>query len=298
MILIKEQLDVDNFPDFPCRSGDFEVYMPEVAKVNVFTFLPGKPLTFEVHLINLCDETTEIVLFDRSVIAQDDNNRYYFVGDGLLVQSLPTRYRIAIKFDFDCHFQWFYSEVYSSQTVCTTYKLIEAIGDIADNVYSGLPKGDIAGDSSLFYIHRAYLESAELKLIGYKMSFSRNSRRNFKTEKEKTYELRPKLVPQWYMDYLFDIYSRGDIAIDQRMYTISSLQSKLINECEETWKPWVQLVETDKRYFGCESRVPDLLIDEVEDVSCCPTYCGEGLRKYSDNNCALRFTGRTYRKYK
>lgn len=126
-----------------------------------------------------------------------------------------------------------------------------------NGVYYGLPTNvDYLGLPTIRYFHIAWVRLGKLREMSNKAVFKSSLVANFRTTIEKLYQFETELVPKWFKDVLLAIYSRGAVSFDNGpAKLVSDLAFEAINDDDLTWKPFAQLKDTFRLYFGCDESV-------------------------------------------
>lgn len=224
--------------------------------INIGAAAPGTATYELIHTCGANGGTIETIIPGSYVIGQDTNDNYYGVFKDFSGAS-PVCFVVAITLDSQIYF----SEEYCVEPSCKTLTLLEGcygnldplISYDCEGVYFGVSQGGTLGDASITYRHRVYIRDAEVSLLSIKNSFKLGRTRNFRTEKDKIFQLLTELVPEWYLYELDAVFNRGEIYIDGVRWLINDTPYEKIDDCKRTWKPVVQLKESCYQSFSCEA---------------------------------------------
>lgn len=233
-----------------------------------------RPTTQEFVLVDLCTGNQQPIVSSNYIIGQDPEGNWYGVFKNFNTSADVTSFVIwfsSIVFTGAAYVErTFFSEALIIEP-CLPLTKIKAChpeqatttGFDINGVYYGLPvdEDEAMGNPGVRYFHIAYVRLGKVRELSNKATFKSSIYRNFRTTVEKIHQLETELVPKWYKDELLAIYARGAISVnDGPTFLVSDLAIEPINEDDLTWKPFAQLKETFRLYFGC---------DESECIECC-----------------------------
>jgi hypothetical protein len=265
-----------------CTKKQFAYRIPvnSLADVQLFIDIGAvKPVTASYQLIHTCDGGTVETISPLSyVIGQDKNNSWYGVFKNFVSVSPLSCFVIAITLDSAIYF----SEEYCVETcsdVLTEIKgcygnLDPLLSRDCNGVYFGYHAGlgDPLGDTAVRYEHKLLIRNAELSVSAIKNTFKQGLIRNFRTEKEKIFQFLAEFIPEWYLDEVDAVFTRGEIFIDAIKYLVNETEYEKIEDCKRMWKPTVSLKESCYKSFSCEldpcAAPPTVCCDpEITDVT-------------------------------
>lgn len=248
--------------------------IPGISQMQFYVdFGSFQPFMLEFQLVNVCNNNDLIQIFPSNyVIGQTPEGGYYGV----------FKYFTELPVDVTSFVVWlsatgagattktYFSQMMELERCLPLMKIKSCQPELAtttgfdvNGIYYGLPdeEGDILGISTVRYFHIAWVRHGKVRELGNKGTFKSSLTRNFRTTIEKTFQVETELVPQWYKDQLLAIYARGAVQInDVKTYLVSDLNFEAINDDDLIWKPFAQLKETFRLFFGC---------DESECFECC-----------------------------
>jgi hypothetical protein len=250
--------------------------VPGIPYLQLYVnFGTTKPIAAEFELYDHCGVAgTEQIFPSNYVIGQDPDGNWYgvFKNFNTPVANITTFIVwLSAIVNTPSGFQekTFFSEMLVIEPCAPLTKIKACQPENAtitafdvNGLYYGLPQNvDYLGIAGVRYFHIAYVRNAKLRELSNKATFKSSLTRNFRTEFERIEQFDTELVPKWYKDVLLAIYLRGAISVnDGDPHIVSDLVFEPINDDDLTWKPYVQVKETVKLYFGC---------DESACVECC-----------------------------
>lgn len=237
-----------------------------LAELVFYVDLPGKPLTYQASIMDLCTPDCEggtpgdfnfdynydfligegclptgtDFVFNSYVAGKKPDGTWYGVFGAPSDVATPSFFFVRIVVNVDGVEYIFYSEMFEKDT-CDTLALVrgcypnEPVGAGAtdcNGIYYGFPtNNDPLGSPNFRYIHSAYVRKASVIDADEKLTISLfNSRRPYKTTVTRGKVFEFELVPPFYKDHLLSIFARGIIQITNEGKTIEyKLQE------EQTW---------------------------------------------------------------
>lgn len=257
--------------------------LPTVAHMQLYVdFGQYKPATIEFQLQDACSLDNQEQIFPSNyVVGQTPEGNWYGVFKYsseplapvtafVIWHSALVEVAVALLGE-----KTYFSEMLVVEPCLPLTKVKACQPELAtvtgfdiNGVYYGNPVNvDFLGQSGVRYFHIAWVRLAKVRELTNKATFKSSLIANFRTTVEKIHQLDTELVPKWYKDELLAIYARGVIQIDDlKTWIVSDLAIDPINDDDLTWKPFVQLRETFRLYFGC---------DASECVECCSPLIGD-----------------------
>lgn len=249
--------------------------LPGVPYLQLYVnFGPTKPVTMDFQLLDHCGGGQEAITPGSYVVGLDPEGNWYgvFKNFNTPVANVTT-FVVWLSAIVQAGSQFvertFFSEMMvvepclplTKVKACQPFQATTTAFDI-NGIYYGLTTSDeFLGNESVRYFHIAYVRLGKVRELSNKATFKSSIYRNFRTTVEKIHQLETELVPKWYKDELLGIFARGAISVDDGdTYLVSDINFEALNDDDLTWKPFVQLKETFRLYFGC---------DESECVECC-----------------------------
>ena len=243
--------------------------VPGVPYVQLFVnYGTEQPNTVEFWLRDVCANASEQIFPSNYIVGQDpDGNWYgvykYFNSPLAPVTSFVVWHSALVETDAGLQERTFFSQmmVVESCLPLTKVKACQpenatSTGFDVNGLYYGMPTGISYGIAGVRYFHIAYVRIAKVRELSVKGTFTASLISNFRTVIEKTWQLETELVPQWYKDVLLAIYARGAIQVnDGQIRLVSELNFEALNDDDLIWKPYAQLKETLRLYFGCDESV-------------------------------------------
>jgi hypothetical protein len=229
----------------------------------------NKPNTSEFWIRSLCAESSEQIFPSNYVVGKDsDGNWYgvykYFNSPLTPVTSFVVWHSALVEVGLGLQEKTFFSEALVVEPCLPLTKVkacqpegAKVTGYDVNGLYYGLPTNlDYLGLAGVRYFHIAYVRIAKVRELTNKGTFTASLISNFRTVIEKIWQLETELVPQWYKDVLLAIYARGAIQVnDAKTWLVSDLNFEALNDDDLMWKPYPQLKETMRLYFGCDESV-------------------------------------------
>jgi hypothetical protein len=256
----------------PCEPP-YAAPLPDLPHLQVYLeFGAYQPLFIEMHMQDVCDTNhTEQIFATNYVIGQTPEGTWYGVFKYFNSPVTPvTSFVVWVSALLDTPAglveKTFFSELLVVDP-CAPLTKIKACqpeaatttGFDVNGLYYGLPVNpDYLGIPEVRYFHIAYARMVKARELPPKGTFTGSLYKNFRTVIEKAWILETELVPKWYKDVLLAIYARGAIEVGGTQYLVSDLAFEALNDDDLTWKPYVNLKQTDRLYFGCdESTCPE-----------------------------------------
>ena len=249
--------------------------LPSVPALQLFVnFGTAKPVTMNFQLLDLCNNTQEQITPTQYVVGLDPEGNWYGVFKNFTTPiSSVTTFVVWLSAIVDTG-TFFVERTWFSEMMvvepCLPLTKVKSChpGDATttgfdiNGVYYGLTQSsEFLGNESVRYFHIAYVRLGKVRELSNKATFKSSIYRTFRSTVEKIHQLETELVPKWYKDELLAIYSRGAISFnDGAAYLVSDLNFEALNDDDLTWKPFVQIKETFRLYFGC---------DDAQCVECC-----------------------------
>lgn len=260
------------------RSGcqlPFTAPLPDMGYLQAYVdFGLYKPIAVTFYVQDTCNSShQEQVLPSNYIVGQTPEGNWYGVFKYFNDTAVPVT-NFALWLDVFVNTpagiveQTYFSEHMCIEP-CQPLKKIKACqpelstttGFDVNGLYYGLPVNlDYLGLAGVRYFHIAYVRLAKARELAPKATFSASLTRNFRTTVERSWILETELTPSWYKDELLAIYARGQIEFDGEQFLVSDLAFEALNDDDLIWKPFAQLKETSRLYFGC---------DDSECVECC-----------------------------
>jgi hypothetical protein len=233
-----------------------------------------KPVTVEFQLRDVCADTTEQIFPSNYTVGQTPEGNWYgvfkyFNTPMAEVTSFVVWHSALVQVGLTLVEKTYFSEMMVVEPCAPLTKVKSChpegstdTGFDVNGIYYGLPVNlDYLGLAGIRYFHIAYVRLGKVRELSNKATFKSSLVANFRTTIEKIHQLETELVPQWFKDVLLAIYSRGAIQVnDGPAMLVSDLAIEPINDDDVTWKPFAQLKQTFRLYFGC---------DASECIECC-----------------------------
>lgn len=233
-----------------------------------------KPVMVEFQLINACTGAQEQIFPSNYVVGQTpDGNWYgvfkYFNSPVTPVTTFVVWLSATVTTPAGIQERTFFSEMLMDEPCAPLTKVkschpegATTTGFDINGVYYGLPENeDFLGMGLIRYFHIAYVRLGKVRELSNKATFKSSLLANFRSTIEKIHQLETELVPKWYKDELLAIYSRGAIQVnDGQPFIVSDINFEALNDDDLTWKPFAQLKETFRLFYGC---------DASECIECC-----------------------------
>lgn len=233
------------------------------------------PETMEWTLIDICTGDTEQIVPSNYVVGQTPEGNWYGVFKYFNSPANPvTTFVVYLSAFVDNGGPYLVERTWFTEMMmvdpCDPLMKIKSCqpeqatitGFDVNGVYYGLPVNlDFFGISEVRYFHIAYVRQGKVREMNNKATFKSSLYRTFRTTVEKIHQIETELVPKWYKDVLLAIYARGAVQIDDgTTYLVSDLNFEALNDDDLTWKPYAQLKETFRLFYGC---------DDSECIECC-----------------------------
>lgn len=253
----------------PCEPS-WAAPLPSLANLQLYVdFGTEEPTMIEIHVLNMCaPDHTEQIFPANYVVSRTPEATWYGVFKFFSPTIQPMQTFVAwlsamVETTSGLSERTFFSELMVIEPCLPLTKIASChpegattTGFDVNGLYYGLPQGDYLGFEDVRYYHVAYVRHGKVREIANKATFTSNLTRNFRTVIERTYQLDTEMVPKWYKDLLLAIYSRGAIKVNGgTTYLVSDLAFDPINEDDLTWKPFAQLKQTSRLYFGCDESI-------------------------------------------
>lgn len=233
-----------------------------------------KPVIVEFQLRDVCADTDEQIFPSNYVIGQTPEGNWYgvfkyFNTPVTDVTAFVVWHAAFVQVGLSLVEKTYFTQMLVIEPCMPLTKVKSCHPEGATNtgfdvngIYYGLPVNeDFLGLEGVRYFHIAYVRLGKVKELSNKATFKSSLVANFRTTIEKIYQLETELVPQWYKNVLLAIYSRGAIQVnDGPAMLVSDLNFEPINDDDLQWKPYAQLKETFRLYYGC---------DDGECAECC-----------------------------
>lgn len=256
--------------------------IPEFPRLQVYAeFGTNKPVFVEIHVQDTCTTGhTEQIFASNYVVGQTPEGNWYGVFKSFNAPMTPVTdfviwLRVTVDTDDGLVEHTYFSEQLTVEACAPLTKLKSCHPEDAtdtgfdiNGLYYGKPvNDDFLGMDDVRYFHIAWVRMGKVRRLPPKATFTSSLYKNFRTSVDRMWQVETELVPQWYADMLEAIYTRGAISVDDgRTYLVSDLAFEPLNDDDLTWKPFAQLKETTRLYYGC---------DESECAECCsPTITG------------------------
>jgi hypothetical protein len=250
--------------------------LPGVPYLQTYVdFGAEKPETMEWTLVDTCTGDTEQIVPSNYVIGQTPEGRWYGVFKYFNSPVTPvTTFVVHLSVFVDAggpglSERTFFTEMLMVEPCDPLMKIktcqpeqATTTGFDLNGIYYGLPVNlDYLGIAEVRFFHIAYVRQGKVRELSNKATFKSSLYRNFRTTVEKIFQIETELVPRWYKDVLLAIYARGAVQInDATQYLVSDINFEALNDDDLTWKPFAQLKETVRLFFGC---------DDSECIECC-----------------------------
>lgn len=226
-----------------------------------------KPATIEFWLQDVCANTSEQIFPFNYIVGQTPEGNWYGVFKYFSVPLAPVTtfvmwHSALVELGDGLVEKTFFSEMLMVEPCAPLTKIKACQPELAtttgfdtNGVYYGLPVNvDYLGQTGVRFFHIAYVRLGKVRELSNKATFKASLISNFRTTVEKIHQLETELVPKWYKDELLAIYARGVIQInDGATYICSDLNFEALNDDDLTWKPFVQVKQTFRLYYGCDA---------------------------------------------
>lgn len=245
----------------------FSAPVPGIPYLQLYVeFGTLKPFTMEFQLVDHCTGETEQIFPSNYVVGQTPDGIWYGVFKYFNFPVSPvTTFVVWLSVNLlggeTLIEKTFFSEMAVVEP-CSPIMKIKACypegatltGFDVNGRYYGLPTNvDYLGIREVRYFHIAWVRSGKVRELSNKGTFKSSLYKTFRSTIERVHQVETELVPKWYKDELLAIYARGAIQVDDGpIYLVSDLNFEAINEDDLTWKPFAQLKETIRQFFGCD----------------------------------------------
>ena len=272
--------------------------VPGVPYVQLFVnFGTAKPVTMDFQIVDVCDNSQQQIIPNNYVVGLDPEGNWYgvfkFFSEPVTAVSTFVVWLSAIQDTGTALVERTYFSEMMAVEVCLPLTKVKACqpegatstGFDINGVYYGLPTTDeYLGVPVVRYFHIAYVRLGKVRELSNKATFKSSIYKTFRSTVEKIHQLETEMVPKWYKDELLAIYARGAIsANDGETFIVSDLNFEALNDDDLTWKPFAQLRETFRLYFGC---------DESECGECCsPEVISATVNAPDDGSESVSFEG-------
>jgi hypothetical protein len=269
-------VEISAYPQYVhnCNRGPCEVSyaapLPSIPLLQLYAdFGTYKPVIVQVYVQDTClNVVPEQIMASNYVVGQTPEGNWYGVFKYFNTPVQPlTNFIVWMSVMLDTPAGLVEKTFFSEQLqieVCHPLTKIKACqpetatttGFDVNGLYYGLPVNvDYLGIPEVRYFHIAYVRQVKVRQLPPKATFTASLTRNFRTIVEKNWILETELVPSWYKDVLLAIYARGVIEVAGTQYLVSDLAFEGIADDDLTWKPYANLKETLRLYFGCDESV-------------------------------------------
>lgn len=247
--------------------GPYTAPLPTVSDTQLYAdFGAVQPTTMEFTFIDHCNNTTEQIFPAQYTVGQTPEGGWYGVFRDFNNPAVPFT-AFVIHLSINGGAQTYFSEMLSTEPCGPLMKIkschpegATTTGFDVNGVYYGLPQGAYLG-TGIRYWHIAWVRNGKVRELNDKATFKSNLYSNFRTTIEKTHLIQTEIVPKWYKNVLLAIYSRGALSVDEgQIYLVNDLAFEAINDDDLQWKPYAQLKETFRLFYGC---------DDARCESCC-----------------------------
>jgi hypothetical protein len=254
----------------------FSAPLPGVPYLQTYVdFGTDTPVTMEWTLVDTCTGDTEQIVPSNYVVGQTPEGNWYGVFKYFNSPVNPVTTFVAHLSAYvdtgagPLQERTFFTQMLMVEPCDPLMKIkscqpeqATTTGFDINGVYYGLPVNlDYLGIAEVRFFHIAYVRLGKVREMQNKATFKSSLYRNFRTTVEKLHQIETELVPRWYKDELLAIYARGAVNIDDtKTYLVSDLNFEALNDDDLTWKPFAQLRETFRLFYGC---------DDSECVECC-----------------------------
>lgn len=150
-------------------------------------------------------------------------------------------------------------EEYEAQNQCSNWTSIySCYGNLDPLIYRDCNSFQFGIPLTEGSIHEVFLKNVEVKLAAIKNTFKQGRTRNFRTEKEKIYQLFADPIPEWLMEEVDAVMTRGEVYIGGSAgvggvkYLVADTNFELVEPCERLWKPSVTFHTHCGMPFGCD----------------------------------------------
>lgn len=271
-------VESETYPNYvhDCQRGPcelpFAAPVPSIPEVQFYIdFGILEPVAIEVKVQSACtDGASEQIFTSNYVVGQTPEGNYYGVFKYFNTPAGDfSKFVIWVRATFgDLSEKTYFSEMMIVERCHPLMKLkacqpeqSTTTGFDINGIYYGLPVNpDFMGLDGVRYFHIAFARFAKIRETSYKGTFTQSYTRNFRTEIEKISTFETEISPKWYKDILLAIFARGAFMAEGKTWLVSDLAFESINDDDLMWKPFAQVKETFRLFFGC---------DDSECVECC-----------------------------
>lgn len=255
----------------PCELP-FSAPIPSIPELQFYIdFGLEEPSAIEIHLQSACsDGDSEQIFTSNYVVGQTPEGNYYGVFKYFNTPVADfSKFVVWVRATFaDMSEKTYFSEMMIVERCGPLMKLKACQPELAtttgfdiNGIYYGLPiNPDFMGMDGVRYFHIAFVRWGKIRETSIKGTFTQSYTRNFRTEIEKISTFECEITPKWYKDILLGIFSRGAFQVAGKTWLVSDLAFEALNDDDLMWKPFAQVKETFRLFFGC---------DESECVECC-----------------------------
>lgn len=129
-------------------------------------------------------------------------------------------------------------EEYEAQNQCSNWtQVYSCYGDLDPLVYRDCNTTAYGVPLVVGSVHEVFLKNVEVTLSAYKNTFKQGRFRNFRTEKEKIYQFWADPIPEWLMEEVDAVFTRGEVYVGGVKYLVAETSFELSDPCERLWKP-------------------------------------------------------------
>lgn len=266
--------------------------LPSVADLQLYAdFGATQPGSLEFTIIDTCNNTTDQIFPSEFVVGQTPELNWYGVFRGFNDPVGNTSFVVHLSADGT---QSFFSQMFSTEPCGPLMKLkschperATTTGFDLNGIYYGLPDGGFAG-SEIYYTHTAWVRQGKVRNLNDKATFKSNLYFNARTTVEKLHQIQTEIVPKWYKEVLLALYSRGMVQVnDGQVYLVSDLAFEGLNDDDLDWKPWAQLKETFRLFYGCDEFC---VLDSVESAPPDESEPGGSASEGDSSSCGTTIT--------
>lgn len=239
--------------------GPYTAPLPTVSDMQLYAdFGAVQPTTMEFTFIDHCNNTTEQIFPAQYTVGQTPEGGWYGVFRDFNNPAVPFT-AFVVHLSINGGSNTYFSEMLSTEPCGPLMKIkschpegATTTGFDVNGVYYGLPQGAYLG-TGIRYWHIAWVRNGKVRELNDKATFKSNLYSNFRTTIEKTHLIQTEIVPKWYKNVLLAIYSRGALSVDEgQIYLVNDLAFEAINDDDLQWKPYAQLKETFRLFYGCD----------------------------------------------
>lgn len=275
----------------PCER-QYTVPVNSMDDIQLYVYFGAvKPTTMDFAMVGRCNGNMNVItslITSNYIIAQLPDGTWYGVFKCFNNIGDLSCFLITAAFTIGAGEVRYFTEDYCVND-CDDLMEIRAcypqnattLGFDANGIYYGLPNGDLSqalGNTAIRYFHIYNVRQGWLIKTSQKVTFKTNLLRNFRSVLEQITEFRCELVPEWYSEYILAVLARGYVFINNRFWLLDQTNFELNDEDARLWKPWAQMKDTTKLFFGCDASVcavccciPTDVSVEVDLICCTPT---------------------------